>query len=431
MSTQASVSLDRWEARTSRREEERVRLRQLDACLEQLERAHEQDHATVSEAIASAVAKHVPAVEPGMQITRAIELVMRDQEPYLAYNAVPDPTPQPAVRDLPTFRRQSGACTGAPPRWPTLVASQPSPSVGAGPERADPHDHRAEVPLEVDSRPGGAPMRAELTGPGMDADASDTSMDEIRARELTHLIKSAAENAGRLCSLLLEAHDRRAWSVLGYSSWEGYVRTEFQLSRTRSYELLDHGRVIRAIEAATGVSGIPNISPYAASQIKPRLADVVATIRSRVAGVPPDRVRDVADEVVREVRSHVIDRRNTLRNAASAQRRGDVVSPASEHILSVNGATRPNGAHHHVEDVDLTAFYDAVRTLARMPPVGHTISLIPPDHQRRLADLTCAARWLAEFAEQWSRTARHAADVATVHDAFPPEPMADGRWPTQ
>jgi len=95
----------------------------------------------------------------------------------------------------------------------------------------------------------------------------DESFDEAppltrtAARDLTDRIKRAAT---QICLLLLEAHDGRAWSSLGYRSWEAYARQEFRMSRSRSYELLDQARVLQAVRSAAEISAIPDISAYAA-----------------------------------------------------------------------------------------------------------------------------------------------------------------------
>lgn len=56
------------------------------------------------------------------------------------------------------------------------------------------------------------------------------------ARHLTDAIKSSAE---RLWSLLMEAHDRKAWAALGYTTWRDYAMTEFGMSQSHAYRLLD------------------------------------------------------------------------------------------------------------------------------------------------------------------------------------------------
>lgn len=123
------------------------------------------------------------------------------------------------------------------------------------------------------------------------------------ARRLTDEIKGAAE---RVWSLLVEAHDREAWAALGYGSWRDYATTEFGMSQSRAYQLLDQGRVVRAIEEATGHSTSVELTEAAARDIKPRLVDVTKAIKEKVtaeATAPePERVKEIVAEVVAEER---------------------------------------------------------------------------------------------------------------------------------
>lgn len=78
------------------------------------------------------------------------------------------------------------------------------------------------------------------------------------ARSLTDEIQQSAE---RTYALLLRAHEGEAWAALGYGSWRDYATTEFNMSQSRAYQLLDQARVVRSIEAAsdsTNVELLPN-----------------------------------------------------------------------------------------------------------------------------------------------------------------------------
>jgi hypothetical protein len=59
------------------------RLQLLDACLTELEEAHERNESVLSIALASRLREHVRALAPGMPIRSAITVVLREQEPYL------------------------------------------------------------------------------------------------------------------------------------------------------------------------------------------------------------------------------------------------------------------------------------------------------------------------------------------------------------
>lgn len=99
------------------------------------------------------------------------------------------------------------------------------------------------------------------------------------ARELTDRIRTSLETA---CELIKQAYSVRAWSALGYDSWEDYCASEFDNTRVRIpredraqvvTSMREIGMSTRAIAVATGLgygtvqrdltapSGDPNGSP--------------------------------------------------------------------------------------------------------------------------------------------------------------------------
>src|SRR5262245_34056799 len=74
-------------------------------------------------------------------------------------------------------------------------------------------------------------------------------MTAERAKALTEKIRTAVDN---LWELLVEAHEKEAWRALGYNAWASYVETEFHLTRRRSYQIIDQGKVIHALRDAAG-----------------------------------------------------------------------------------------------------------------------------------------------------------------------------------
>lgn len=230
----------------------RPHMRQLDACLGVLEDAHERGLLQVSASLAKHCWPTVPQVQQGMLISDAIELVFREQ----------------AIRMRPT--------TG-------LKAGLPVAHLRAG-------DHVYRSATEV--------------GSGIERNAPSPKLTPADARELTDRIKSGL---GHVSLLLLEAHDKKAWSPLGCKSWSHYVRSEFGISRSRSYELLDHARVLQAVTSAAQMSGIPDISPYASHEIRPRLGQLTAEIRAQSCGLPESRVQAIVAELVRNARAKPAD----------------------------------------------------------------------------------------------------------------------------
>jgi hypothetical protein len=240
----------------------------------------------------------MPAIQPGMRIAEAIDLVFSEQEPCL----------------------------------------QPNGTAQRGPA-------------------------ADAAGSGGPDPALPSPLGETEARALTERIKAATRD---VCFLLLEAHERRAWSALGYRTWEQYVPAEFGLSRSRSYELLDQGRVLRAIKAAARLTETPDISAYAAGQIKARLSQVTETIRDRAARMSHQPIMAVIADVVREAR----------------------VRPASK------------AARHRQQsnEVDPSQLHEAIRYIAELPSPAEVLTLLDDRHDGIIRQVNAASRWLEEFA---------------------------------
>lgn len=59
--------------------------------------------------------------------------------------------------------------------------------------------------------------------------------------------------AHRLGALLEEANAAKDWQALGYGSWAAYLKGEFQISRSRGYQLIDHERFLRELGPSTFV----------------------------------------------------------------------------------------------------------------------------------------------------------------------------------
>ena len=137
-------------------------------------------------------------------------------------------------------------------------------------------------------------------------------LTQEEAQELTTRIKTNVES---LWHLLTEAKERRAWEALNYVSWAEYVRVEFDMDRSRSYQLLNHGAVIHQLAEAAGLSTTVDTSSIIERQtrtITPEiLPQVVAEVREAVeAGTPPiEAIRETVSnfsEAHREAERQVI-----------------------------------------------------------------------------------------------------------------------------
>lgn len=77
-------------------------------------------------------------------------------------------------------------------------------------------------------------------------DTGDLTIDEARA-----VTAKAKGYIGATHRILERAHERRIWVALGHNSWHEYVAAEFQIGRSRSYQLVDFGVIERAIAGGT------------------------------------------------------------------------------------------------------------------------------------------------------------------------------------
>jgi hypothetical protein len=216
-------------------------VRKLDTCLQLLEDALELGQETVSPYLAASIEAQGLAtdIRAGIPVSKALDMVFEEQGRHMD-----NPVDKPVLDSAGHPRSQAG--------------------------RRSMH----------------APMR-------------EHQLNEAAARQLTMRIKTEIR---QVCVLLLEAHDRYAWKALGYASWELYVRQEFGYSRSRSYELLNQGRIVKVVQDASGSVAIPYISAYAAGQIKPHIDEVVDEIRRKVSKVGQGQRPDVVGSVIQATR---------------------------------------------------------------------------------------------------------------------------------
>jgi hypothetical protein len=140
------------------------------------------------------------------------------------------------------------------------------------------------------------------------------------AKRLTTRIKQSLEHA---YLLLYEAHLRRAWTALGYPTFEAYVQAEFSMSRSRAYQLLDQARVVQQIsEAASTDVDIPEA---VARDLKPVLPKVVERVRAQVAAAAPEEAPTITAGVIREAR---LQQQWDKQHAESARTRSQPLAPA-------------------------------------------------------------------------------------------------------
>lgn len=119
----------------------------------------------------------------------------------------------------------------------------------------------------------------------------------LNADEARMLTVEIQRTSVRLWLLITEAHDRAAHFALGYESWDDYVRSEFKMSPSRSYQLIDTGHVMRELAVAgADLDTISTPPTRIVSRIKDRLPEIRKATRAAIKdGEDPIKVlRDMA-----------------------------------------------------------------------------------------------------------------------------------------
>jgi len=108
-------------------------------------------------------------------------------------------------------------------------------------------------------------------------------MDEAEAAVITQEIR---DTTTLVCHLVKEAHDKQAWRALGYPTWAAYCKAEFNIGRSRSYQLV---RYAEAIALTATAAGLPEST----------IVDFLPEGETR--GLNMDEVAELVTEVIRDL----------------------------------------------------------------------------------------------------------------------------------
>jgi hypothetical protein len=316
------------------RESYLVRRKELDRCLNAVEEAIERGEQDVTAQLEESIRPSVPPVGRGMRLAEALEHIFASQERLFSCQVDNEPF------ELHVARR---------------------------------HD--------------------DLSGSGWrlsSGQAHDLTAQEITEADAKDLTTRIREGLGEFPLLLLEAHEKRAWVPLRHRSWEQYVRVEFSLSRSRSYELLDQARVIRALRLAASTQRIPPISALAANQIKPLLSEVIEELRHLVSDAQQLGGGDQIDGAVRDVVARA-------RARVAVSKSSHAPSGQSSFALP-NRPAKPDG----MTSVPKASLGDVIALLAHQAPAAAVMRSLSHEERKQLIDLPMAVRWLEELLVQWS-----------------------------
>lgn len=128
------------------------------------------------------------------------------------------------------------------------------------------------------------------------------SMSRDAAKELTEQIRSMATAT---YVLVKRAYDYKAWMALGYDSWGAYVTSEFSISRSRSYQLINQAKVIEAISESAPAGTTVTITEAQARDVERALPKITDRVKKETAGQDPEKAGDTIDGIIDDARKKV------------------------------------------------------------------------------------------------------------------------------
>lgn len=129
---------------------------------------------------------------------------------------------------------------------------------------------------------------------------SSPELNENEAREITERIKNTTNV---LYLLVKRAHAGKAYKALGYTSFESYIKEEFNFSKVYAYRLLNQANFIEAIEAKIPEGTEVHVSEPVSTKLKKVLPELLVEIEQRVEQLDDeDDAGAVIEDIIRERR---------------------------------------------------------------------------------------------------------------------------------
>lgn len=260
-------------------------------------------------------------------------------------------------------------------------------------------------------------------------------LTEQEARELTDHIRSVADT---LYVLIARAHAGKAWEPLGYTSFAEYVRAEFDISKSRAYQLLDQAKVVAEITAAAPDGTAITITEAVARDLKHVIGELAPEIAEATAGVDAEEATAIIDELIDEYRKRPDDDDDTEDEGFDGEYTGNG-----------SGSYTPDEGEEDYSEIDdildsdsdelrrriefSYALFSSLSALGNMPDAPHIIEWIQEGRRPQIATfLPKALAWLQSFSDEWNKqewaaelTASTEEEVHEDRDAFSTETGED------
>lgn len=256
-------------------------------------------------------------------------------------------------------------------------------------------------------------------------DLDDYEMNERQATEITESIRSAATAT---FILLAEAHKHKAWKALGYTRWEDYVRAEFDMSTSRSYQLLDLSKAVALIEEATPEGTEIKLTEAQARDIKRELPKITEQIREETKEMSPEEAAARAAELIEEQRAEIAqqkkDDEKVLKDKAKKQSEEDedayhealeqqadaLLEADSPDFMSDNAddgfievdVDGDNSSMSPEDSMNLYNFFNMLSNISSLPEPDEFINIIPDARADEInTQLLEATAWLNRLQTLW------------------------------
>lgn len=267
----------------------------------------------------------------------------------------------------------------------------------------------------------------------------DLASPELSREEARELTKTIRTQTNVLYLLIARAHAGKAHIALGYSSFEAYIRAEFDYSKSYAYKLINQANIISAIEEVMPEGTQVYVSDATARGLKASMNSFIPELESRVSANPEEDPAAIMDELVqqyRENRDSTPDDSSELDDDDQFGEGGGDFNGnggGGEYQGGGNGEYQGGGneegdfesdydTENYDEEADEDAFdgedgqtvrrryeavynlYTALSQFSQMPSNDDIIKTIPPERRPQVtAYLETAVTWLQNFREEWVR----------------------------
>ena len=179
------------------------------------------------------------------------------------------------------------------------------------------------------------------------------AMTKAAAEEVTEAIKSYATATW---VLVKRAHDGKAWKSLGYSTWADYVKTEFDMSASRSYQLINQAEVIAALEDAAPTGTKLLLTEAQTRDIKQQLPRITEKVKNETAGDDPAMAASKINEMVQKEREAIHNDMDGVQEDSFQDLDAKGSAPKEDRLNAADSVSASGGpVTTGVEDLDLDA----------------------------------------------------------------------------